>query len=79
MTSVSHVLRHTVPTVVAATGATLADLKRGLGHAPNAAALRYLHAMDGQDRRIAASLSELARLAADPAGHDTIGGLLSEC
>ena len=55
-----HDLRHTGQTLAAATGATLADLKRRLGHASSAAALRYLHAVDGQDRVIAKALSALA-------------------
>ena len=55
-----HDLRHTGQTLAAATGATLADLKKRLGHASNAASLRYLHTVDGQDRRIAQALSDLA-------------------
>ncbi|WP_280449909.1 tyrosine-type recombinase/integrase [Nocardia brasiliensis] len=55
-----HDLRHTGQTLAAATGATLADLKKRMGHASNAAALRYLHAVDGRDREIADALSKLA-------------------
>lgn len=55
-----HDLRHTSQTLAASTGATLADLKKRLGHASNAAALRYMHATGAQDTAIAAALSELA-------------------
>ena len=55
-----HDLRHTGQTLAAATGATLVDLKKRLGHASSAAALRYLHAVEGRDRVIARALSELA-------------------
>ncbi|MET7769776.1 site-specific integrase [Nocardia sp. NPDC005366] len=55
-----HDLRHTGQTLAASTGATLADLKKRLGHASTAAALRYLHAVDGRDKEVAAELSKLA-------------------
>jgi integrase len=55
-----HDLRHTGQTLAAATGATLADLKRRLGHSSAAAALRYLHAVEGRDREVAQALSRLA-------------------
>lgn len=55
-----HDLRHTGQTLAAATGATLADLKRRLGHSSSAAALRYLHAVEGRDREVAQALSRLA-------------------
>ena len=55
-----HDLRHTGQTLAAATGATLADLKRRLGHSSTAAALRYLHAVEGRDREVAEALSRLA-------------------
>ncbi|WP_218006230.1 tyrosine-type recombinase/integrase [Nocardia takedensis] len=55
-----HDLRHTGQTLAAATGATLADLKKRLGHSSNAAASRYLHAVDGRDKEVAAELSKLA-------------------
>ena len=55
-----HDLRHTGQTLAAATGATLADLKRRLGHSSAAAALRYLHAVEGRDREVAQVLSRLA-------------------
>jgi integrase len=56
-----HDLRHTGQTLAAATGATLADLKRRLGHSSAAAALRYLHAVEGRDREVAQALSRLAQ------------------
>lgn len=41
-------------------GASLADLKKRLGHASSAAALRYMHAVDGRDEQVAVALSDLA-------------------
>ncbi|WP_280258675.1 site-specific integrase [Nocardia wallacei] len=55
-----HDLRHTGQTLAAATGATLADLKKRMGHASNAAAARYMHAVDGRDAEVAQELSRLA-------------------
>lgn len=55
-----HDLRHTGQALAASTGATLADLKKRLGHASTAAAVRYMHAVDGRDREVAAELSKLA-------------------
>ncbi|MGH8836053.1 MAG: tyrosine-type recombinase/integrase, partial [Actinomycetes bacterium] len=55
-----HDMRHTGQTLAAATGATLKDLMRRLGHASPAAAQRYLHTVDGRDAEIAAALSQLA-------------------
>lgn len=55
-----HDLRHTGQTLAASTGATLADLKRRMGHASGAAALRYLHVVEGRDKELAGQLSELA-------------------
>jgi len=46
--------------LAAATGATIKDLMRRLGHASPAASYRYLHAVDGRDAQIAAALSDLA-------------------
>lgn len=58
-----HDLRHTGQSLAAAAGATLADLKKRLGHSSTAAANRYLHALDGRDAEVAKALSELARRA----------------
>jgi integrase len=55
-----HDMRHTGQTLAAATGATLKDLMKRLGHSSPAAANRYLHAVEGRDAEIAAALSELA-------------------
>jgi hypothetical protein len=52
--------RHTGQTLAAATGATVKDLIRRLGHASPAASYGYLHAVDGRDAEIAPALSELA-------------------
>lgn len=55
-----HDLRHTGQTLAAATGASLADLKRRLGHSSTTAALRYMHAVEGRDAEIATALSAIA-------------------
>ena len=54
-----HDLRHSGAVLAAATGATLAELMARLGHSTPAAALRYQHAAQGADKRIAAALSKL--------------------
>ena len=56
-----HDLRHTGQTLAASTGASLADLKQRLGHSSNAAAQRYMHAIEGRDAQIADALSALAK------------------
>lgn len=56
-----HDLRHTGQSLAAAAGATLADLKKRLGHSSTAAANRYLHALEGRDAEVAKALSVLAR------------------
>lgn len=56
-----HDLRHTGQTLAAATGATVKDLMRRLGHASPVAANRYLHAVEGRDAEIASALSALAK------------------
>jgi len=55
-----HDLRHTGATLYAQTGATLAELMGRLGHSTVAAAMRYQHAAQGRDRKLAAELSRLA-------------------
>jgi integrase len=55
-----HDLRHTGQTLAAATGATLADLMKRLGHSSPAAAMRYLPTVGGRDEAIAEALSVLA-------------------
>jgi integrase len=55
-----HDLRHTGAVLAASTGATLAELMARLGHSTVGAALRYQHAAQGADKRIAAALSKLA-------------------
>ncbi len=54
-----HDLRHTGAVLAAGTGATLAELMARLGHSTPQAALRYQHAAQGADKRIAAALSAL--------------------
>ena len=56
-----HDLRHTGNTLAAATGASLADLMAGMGHASTEAALRYQHATRAQDVALAEALSDLVR------------------
>ena len=53
-----HDLRHTGATLAAATGATIAELMRRLGHSTPGAAMIYQHAADDRDAAIAAALSE---------------------
>ncbi|MDQ7809096.1 hypothetical protein Q5425_35675 [Amycolatopsis sp. A133] len=55
-----HDLRHTGQTLAASAGATPADLRKRLGESSAAAALRYLHAVEGRDREVADELSKLA-------------------
>ncbi|WP_425003861.1 tyrosine-type recombinase/integrase [Mycolicibacterium sp. S3B2] len=55
-----HDLRHTGAVLAAQTGATLAELMARLGHSTPAAAMRYQHAAQGADRRIADLLSKIA-------------------
>jgi integrase len=55
-----HDLRHTGQTLATATGATVKDLMRRLGHASPAAPYRYPHAVDGRDAEVASALSDLA-------------------
>jgi integrase len=55
-----HDLRHTGSVLAAASGATLAELMARLGHTSVGAALRYMHASEGADKRIATALSKLA-------------------
>jgi integrase len=53
-----HDLRHTGATLTAATGATLAELMRRLGHSTPRAAMRYQHATDDRETAIASALGE---------------------
>ncbi len=55
-----HDLRHSSLVLAAATGATLAELMARAGHSTPAAAMRYQHAAQGRDKKIAALLSKLA-------------------
>ncbi|MCV7313727.1 site-specific integrase [Mycobacterium paraffinicum] len=54
-----HDLRHTGQVLAAATGATLAELMQRLGHRSPQAAMRYAHAAQNADARIAIELSKL--------------------
>lgn len=55
-----HDLRHSGAVLAAATGATLAELMQRLGHSTPGAAMRYQHASQGRDKKIAELLSRLA-------------------
>lgn len=55
-----HDLRHFSATTAARTGATTAELQARLGHSTTAAAMRYQHAVNGADARIADGMSKLA-------------------
>lgn len=48
-----HDLRHSALTLLAATGATVAELQAAAGHSSAAAALRYQHATEGRARLLA--------------------------
>lgn len=55
-----HDLRHTGQVLAAGAGATLPELMQRLGHSTPAAAMRYAHAAENADQRIAQALSKLA-------------------
>ncbi len=55
-----HDLRHTGASLAAAAGATLAELKKLMGHSTTDAAMIYQHALDGRGKIIAERLSEMA-------------------
>lgn len=69
-----HDLRHTGQSLAAAAGANLADLKKRLGHSTTAASIRYLHAVDGRDKEIAAALSALVNEPGERGHGGTDGG-----
>ncbi len=56
-----HDLRHSGAVLAAATGATLAELMARLGHSTPGAAMRYQHAAQGRDKKIAELLSKIAQ------------------
>jgi integrase len=55
-----HDLRHSGSVLAAQAGATLPELMQRLGHSTVSAAMRYQHAADGADKRLAAKLSKMA-------------------
>lgn len=55
-----HDLRHTGAVLSAQAGATLAELMARLGHSTSTAALRYQHASEDRDARLARELSRMA-------------------
>ncbi len=55
-----HDLRHSGLTLAASTGAALPDLMHRAGHRSPAASLRYLHAAQERDHKIADALADLA-------------------
>ena len=54
-----HDLRHTGAVLAAVSGATLAELQQRLGHSTVSAAMKYQHAAQGRDKKIAEALSKL--------------------
>jgi integrase len=66
-----HALRHTGLTLLAAQGATLAELMHRAGHASPAAALRYQHATVERDRVLAKALACLDRSPAPSTSRDS--------
>jgi integrase len=58
-----HDLRHTGATLYAQSGATLAELMNRIGHSTPQAAMKYQHAAQGRDAKLAAAMSELASVA----------------
>lgn len=56
-----HDLRHSGAVLAAAAGASLPELMSRLGHSTVTAAMKYQHAANSRDRKIAALLSELAK------------------
>jgi integrase len=55
-----HDVRHSGLTLVATTGATVAEIMRRGGHGSPAAALRYQHASDDRDKALADALAHMA-------------------
>jgi integrase len=54
-----HDLRHTGQSIAAAAGAGIKELQARAGHSTTTAAVRYLHKIEGGDRRVAAAMDEL--------------------
>lgn len=67
-----HDLRHVAGTLAAATGASTKEIMRRLGHATQDAALRYQHATDERDRKLADGIDRLIREAREEPGADVI-------
>lgn len=60
-----HDLRHTGATMAAISGATLAEQMKRLRHKTASAAMRYQHAAQDSDARIARALSDMAKTAGE--------------
>ena len=56
-----HDLRHAGNTLAAEAGASLAELMSRMGHSSTRAARVYLHAREGRDQQLAATLDKMAR------------------
>lgn len=67
-----HDLRHVAGTLAAATGASTKEIMRRLGHATQDAALRYQHATDEWDRKLADGIDRLIREAREEPAADVI-------
>lgn len=67
-----HDLRHVAGTLAAATGASTKEIMRRLGHATQDAALRYQHATDERDRKLADGIDRLIREAREEPSADVV-------
>ena len=67
-----HDLRHVAGTLAASTGASTKEIMRRLGHATQDAALRYQHATDERDRKLADGIDRLIREAREEPSADVI-------
>jgi integrase len=61
-----HDLRHTGQSLAAAAGASVADLKKRLGHSSSVAALCYMHAIEGRDAEVAQFAMDLQSQGCEP-------------
>lgn len=67
-----HDLRHAAATLAAMTGTSTKNLMARMGHASQAAALRYQHATQDQQKEIAARLDALLAADAEATGTDNV-------
>jgi len=67
-----HDLRHAAATLAAITGTSTKNLMARMGHAGQAAALRYQHATQDQQQEIAARLDALLAVTGEASGTDSV-------